>query len=500
MLSCPAGQKSLGAECGPCDKGHWCQGGIAQKCEVNTWNNFTDAGNASAGCLPCPSPGTNCFVGDTITVQPGWYVHGATHERGYKCALGEACIGGDWLFGETTCDTGYEGVLCGRCQKGYYRRQRRCASCADALAVQAEDVSGGNPSANTALLMASIAGGTFLFLFIYLFPTSFYFNASESRVSKQLSAVANSTIFKLIGRRVHRALPIFSGLAKVLLSYTQCIGALNRFGLVRWPKLFIEFMENLDVLVPEFLSVVPAECIAGERFTFYFEFFATLAMPLVLIGTIALMLAFVRWVGIKLKWPRKGMAKLEATQAGPIDPTERSVQKPGDQASSAPPETLGMRGFLLALSHPNVFHLMFMAMLVMYPAIARKTMFMFDCMNGGLKADGTPLFLLRDDPATECYDATWRTYSVFAYVSIVVYCLGVPVAFLALAFKHHRVTQAKLYGAHKKADLIWLDRIALLVSTCSFAGLDLLLSSYALLCLAPLLLTRVPSRIPPLNR
>ena len=84
VLACPAGQKNIGAACGPCDKGHWCQGGIAQKCDKDTWNNITDAGNATAGCLACPVPGTDCVLGDTITVQRGWYVRGASWAKGYK--------------------------------------------------------------------------------------------------------------------------------------------------------------------------------------------------------------------------------------------------------------------------------------------------------------------------------------------------------------------------------------------------------------------------------
>ena len=466
VLSCPAGQKAVAGTCGPCDKGHWCQGGIAQKCEQGTWNNVTDAGNSTAGCFPCPLLGTDCVLGDTITVQRGWYVHRATQTTGYKCALAEACVGGDWLFGELNCDVGYEGVLCGKCEAGYYRKQRKCASCAEAINAQAASGGGGSASSNTTLLMASMAGGTFLFLFFYLLPTSFRFDSPKSRLGKRVSMVSNSTIFKLIGRRVRRALPIFSGLAKVLLSYTQCIGALNRFSLVRWPRLFIEFMENLDVLVPEFLSVVPAECIANTRFTFYFEFIVTLAMPLVLIGVIALVLVIVRATGILLKWPRAGKAKpQDEKDEGPVDPTLQFVQRPGDAGSLPPPETLGVRGFFLALRHQNVFHLMIMAMLVMYPAIARKTMFLFDCMNGGYTADGAELWLLRDDPATMCYDATWRFWSVFAFASIVVYCLGVPVAFFVLSYKYHRVAQAKLYGVHKPEDLVWLDRVSLLVST-----------------------------------
>lgn len=465
VLSCPAGQKAVGAACQACDKGYWCQGGIAQKCETNYWNNVTNAANSTDGCLPCPVPGTECVLGNTITVRPGWYVYGASEATGYKCAISEACVGGDWKFGNSNCAIGYEGILCGKCQQGYYRLQRKCASCKDVLEAQAKDGSRGNASLNTILLFGLGGSSVFFLLFLYLLPTSFRFDAPRSRFGKGVSSFASSTLMKLISRRIRIALPIFSGLAKVILSYTQCIGALNRFALVKWPRLFIEFMEKLDVLVPEFLSVVPAECIAATRFGFYLEFLATLLMPLLLMLFIVFVLVVVRVVGILLKWPRAGASDPGKKVEGPYDPHERLALEPSEEASDTPPETQGLRGFVRALQHQNVYHLMIMAMLVMYPAIARKTMFMFDCMDGGYAPDGTEIRLLRDDPATLCGDAEWNRWMPLAIASIIVYCLGVPVAFFILAYKYHKVAQAKLYAVHKPSDLVWLDRLSLLVST-----------------------------------
>ena len=204
--------------------------------------------------------------------------------------------------------------------------------------------------------------------------------------------------------RMMRAAPIFSGLAKVLLSYSQCIGALNRFALVRWPRLFVEFMAKMDVLVPEFFSVVPAECLAGTRFGFYIEFFTTFCMPILLIVGIAFVVLLVRVIGIRLKWPRRG-----------------GVQSPR-----------GLRGFLHALNHPRLYHLMIMAMLVVYPSIARKTLALFDCMPAG-QVEGVSVSLLRDDPGFICYDSQWQAWSILAWISFGMYCLGIPLLMLILA-------------------------------------------------------------------
>ena len=102
-MSCAAGTKSEGAGCVACDKGSYCQGGVAVRCSKNddgygTWNNIT-TGNSTSDCLTCPNPGTICTLGDTIEVAAGYYVYGAYDSQGYACAMTEACVGGNWLFG-----------------------------------------------------------------------------------------------------------------------------------------------------------------------------------------------------------------------------------------------------------------------------------------------------------------------------------------------------------------------------------------------------------------
>ena len=170
--ACPEGTKAAGQACIPCDKGYWCQGGLQVKCNDGTWNNVTDAKNTSQ-CLPCPTPGTECRLGYEMNVLPGYFVHGLGDDEGYPCAVAEACEGGAFKFGEENCAEGYEGLLCGKCQLGYFRSARTCASCA---AVVVED---GGASTNTMLLMAGGGTAIFFMLFIYLLPTSFDFSGSK---------------------------------------------------------------------------------------------------------------------------------------------------------------------------------------------------------------------------------------------------------------------------------------------------------------------------------
>ena len=42
----------------------------------------------------------------------------------------EACLGG-LEYGESSCEEGYSGLLCGTCVAGYYRGRMACLACAD---------------------------------------------------------------------------------------------------------------------------------------------------------------------------------------------------------------------------------------------------------------------------------------------------------------------------------------------------------------------------------
>ena len=269
-LACPGGQRTNGDDCVACRPGYWCQGGFETRCPPGTWNNRTDAMNET-DCPTCPAePAASCLAGYMIYVNPGFFVHAPTDSAGYACAVREACLGGPFFFGELTCEEGYEGLLCGKCSKGFYRNQRRCSSCdLVGIAVAAKDaeegglgaegeVTGGSgsgsgsASANTVSLFISVGVFVIGSLFLYLLPSSFILNLQKTRSGRLWSRAARSHAAQYASRRIRRAAPVFSGLAKVLLSYTQCISALNRFPLVKWPDLFIEFMESMNILVPEF--------------------------------------------------------------------------------------------------------------------------------------------------------------------------------------------------------------------------------------------------------
>jgi hypothetical protein len=88
--------------------------------------------------------------------------------------------------------------------------------------------------------------------------------------------------------------PLFSGLFKILLSYAQCLGAISRFTQVKWPAAFVNFMNMMNELLPELLTVLPAECVAGERLGFQVELYSTLSMPIMGFIFTWLVVSFIR--------------------------------------------------------------------------------------------------------------------------------------------------------------------------------------------------------------
>ena len=69
--------------------------------------------------------------------------------------------------------------------------------------------------------------------------------------------------------------------------------------------------------------------------------------------------------------------------------------------------------------------------------------------------DGVPIRLLRADPGIYCDTAEWYAWSVLAWVSFGLYCLGVPLLMLVLARKYHVLATAKQYSVIADKEDAW---------------------------------------------
>ena len=292
--TCPPGKQELGGNCIPCLTGHYCIGGIAIRCPSGFWLNASGATNVTS-CKACPSRGVLCVTGNTIEVLNGFYMQTPHDDTAFPCASVGACVGGN-RFGDEGCAAGHGGALCGTCNDGYYRSQRRCLSCA------ALDKGQGTPTADAAMdtiiacVVVSIALP--LLTITYLQPPS---------CIKQCVRIISSTT---LATRVSEGLVTAAALAKVLISYCQCIGALNRISGVRWPDEFLQFMEALDrTFNLELFAVLPPECVYGSRLGFYVELLVALLMPIAIVLVLFTLISFHRRLARRRGWVLKAVTR-----------------------------------------------------------------------------------------------------------------------------------------------------------------------------------------------
>ena len=78
---------------------------------------------------------------------------------------------------------------------------------------------------------------------------------------------------------------------------------------------------------------------------------------------------------------------------------------------------------------PQIWDLVMWMLLIQYPTISRKTLTLFDC----IPFEDT--WLLRVDPAVKCDDAQWSVWAAVAVGGVVVFCAGMPLAVVLLAYR-----------------------------------------------------------------
>ena len=89
------------------------------------------------------------------------------------------------------------------------------------------------------------------------------------------------------------------------------------------------------------------------------------------------------------------------------------------------------------LNQPRMYVLMEWAILLIYPAVARKSLQSFSCVPAGVRPDGSEIWLLYDDPIIECYTPEYMPMAFIAGLGVVFYCLGLPLVFFVLAWRFH---------------------------------------------------------------
>lgn len=83
-------------------------------------------------CESCPSEKATCYGGTNVGPKPGYWRKSNNTSNFIECLVYSACLGmippqNDPMG---TCATGYQGILCTDCQKGYSRTgDYECSQC-----------------------------------------------------------------------------------------------------------------------------------------------------------------------------------------------------------------------------------------------------------------------------------------------------------------------------------------------------------------------------------
>ena len=226
------------------------------------------------------------------------------------------------------------------------------------------------------------------------------------------------------------------GLAAAPLSRCDCRQTLLTSG--------VPAHSSVPQLCMHSFSVVPAECIAGNRLGFYLELLATLLMPI--------LCAFALFAMVWLLDFRDRRQRKRSAYWGPL---------------------------LVRLHmNPRVYKVFTWMMLLMYPSIARKSLSVFDCLPAGEGDEGDMHYLLRDDPAIQCFTSEWQQWAYISVSGIVVFCLVLPLIGLTAAWSYHRGSRDNLIQRERiillvgpYEDKYWFCELAVLMHRFVFTGI-----------------------------
>ena len=85
-----------------------------------------------------------------------------------------------------------------------------------------------------------------------------------------------------------------------------------------------------------------------------------------------------------------------------------------------------------------MYVLMEWTIILLYPALARKSLQAFSCVPAGTDPNtGEDVMLLYEDPIIECYTRDYWPMAAAAMYGAVVYCLGFPLLFFILSWRYH---------------------------------------------------------------
>lgn len=191
----------------------------------------------------------------------------------------------------------------------------------------------------------------------------------------------------------------FKGMLKIILSYCQVLGLLDKAcPAVPWPDSFTFFTANLGFTLLDFVEVLPFGCIVGGGVSYYTSLILYISMPFAVISCLYGVMKY----------------KIYKEQQEHPDGASKSIKH-------------------IVNRYINIILLF---ILVLYPLVSVKVLSIFNCMP----IDGT--WYLIADTTAQCFDSEWGTYALVATAGILLYPVGIPfIIYIILRRNNHKLRQ-----------------------------------------------------------
>ena len=344
-------------------------------------------------CTECPSQGVDCSRKDAIKVWPDFYRPDDDDPTAARCPMRGACKGGrvaGFRGNQTSCSVGHTGPLCGHCSstnatdpigQRYYRGASACKPCPNDFGAAA--------ARTAALMIGALFAGTGIFLFLHRSHplgqgSSIYDDLPQARRLMQ-------ALLKNVPQRLtYRA----STLAKITLGHLQVMGAFERLQFVRWPPVFRNFLQGIEIDLQ--LELLPYDCISSSPLTHTQRLLLNLLLPLAAMSVYLLMNA----LSVFLRTRRRAEAH--------------------------------------ELNTPSLWTLAIWTVLLLYPSVCRNTLETFSCIELRER------FYLAIDTSIECYTDSWSASAALSVIGICLYVVGAPIGLWLAARRYHACSDTRV--------------------------------------------------------
>ena len=372
-------------------------------CNLNALSNkdntdcFCDNGyyeieqNGHSICKICPEQAT-CIKNTTIKtlkIKPGYWRHSLTTVDIRECFIDNACIGG--ISNNNLDDICYKG------HKGPY-----CDICLDNYAKSTDDLCAECPKEQEGLNIFI----TVLVISIILCVVSF------------LIITANPS-----GNQVD----LVSGIAKVLTNYLQVFSLAKEFD-VKWPSLLKIFYSTSNKAANPSIQFYSSDC--SINFDYYQIFIMYNVLPICFIIVTMIILFNISYYkqnsyNKEINEIEDNYNKQQSELDNDISLTE-SYKEYEKKRSIIINSFTNKRTFIRKWTNTSLV----VGLFLIYPSLVTNILSMLSCIKVGND------YYISSNMDIKCYTTKHEIYSIFAYLFMGIYGLGIPLLAFLLIFKY----------------------------------------------------------------